>query len=740
MAEHTSKLVNWFTENTATQFQDYNSIMAGIATRKVVGDDKTTNFVSERWISTMIAVEATAVIAFLAIQSAFITVTRTLFQAIQLDFKTSFKTFKEHGKVTSNALKIFISMVPLIIYGALSPKGAYEKIATKLKDDIDTASAALAASGAELTEVKEKLAQELLLEKDDFANLTAEKLAERVTRRLKYLEQQSANRFAQIKTALKIDDASDLERTELKVRELVAEFEGLLKDNQALREGDAGRLQEVTGELDKINEALSEVHGESTLTKLRLVIEGWNQVNELTLAKQELEARIAKLNHHKHSGMEWADKCPGSAQITELTGRIERMGELHRTELEAATNEARKTEEAKALIEDQLRKADKSLEELRGRVSHQEEAIKQKQAMIEANGQAATELEAANRELSENQKALELANAQIAKEQKSVEMLKEQLSALLHGLDTSARYLNIAYDQMLGCQKLHHPLGHIRPSESMSFMTRFFTSDGFEEGTTNYTYERLIAEGGVGEYADAVTSRMLQDFHGQPLQGETLESGKERKAAVMEKYTADGLTDRLGVTICPVPTNIAAVNEGWAEGQNTVRALAVKVQIDEKGNEGLLLIRGLSDHMLFCPMAAKDEHHEQALRDAFNGLPSVSEIFRDKIDFEGDSQRSAIEKVPFDRGPLSTDFSWIGYDSNIIEVTFQESEGLLQKINMQLKPANGEAQFEAVIVKKEEITMYTEEAKGNFCPLMQNAFEQKVVESVLETLKELPEE
>ncbi len=174
-------LVKWFvSENREDAFQDYNSTMTKMVSRKIVGDDATTNFLTARWISTMIAVEATVVCAFMAIQKAFTLVTSTPLQAMQLDFKAAFETFKENTIVTILALKVTISMVPLILLGAISPSTAYAKIAGQLNKQIEAKEAAAKAASVELNKAKELVAPLVGLTKEAALKLTPEELRDNV--------------------------------------------------------------------------------------------------------------------------------------------------------------------------------------------------------------------------------------------------------------------------------------------------------------------------------------------------------------------------------------------------------------------------------------------------------------------------------------------------------------------------------------------------------------------------------
>ena len=168
-------LENWFvqTGKHEAEFADYNSIITRMGTEKVIGDDKATNFLTERWISTMIAIEATAVVAFMAIQSAFMTAARTIMHVLQLDFSGALATVKEHGMCTLLALKVTISMVPLILLGFLAPSRAYANIVTKLTSNIEDAQVAAQASEIELNEVKAKLHTFAQVSKEAAVKMTA---------------------------------------------------------------------------------------------------------------------------------------------------------------------------------------------------------------------------------------------------------------------------------------------------------------------------------------------------------------------------------------------------------------------------------------------------------------------------------------------------------------------------------------------------------------------------------------
>lgn len=397
-----STLVKWFVNDDKHQFQTYNSVMAGIATEKVVGDDAKTNFFTARWVSTMIAVEATAVVAFLTIQTAFMLVTRPLLQVLQLNFSKAGETFKDSAKVTLIAAKILVSMIPLIVYGMLSPKGAYEKIAKKLDENAQAKAAASLAAEKELNEVKDKLATSFGVEKKDFAKLTAQQIADRITA----LKTGHETTLRQIATAIGKDQA------DYDLAQLVNDVT-LITQEKARLEGAAGGDVEVATKLQALDHALCTALGEDQrdlgddrLIKLQVLVDSHErvaaldqQVADLTRAK---DAAVANVAEHLAT-IQDLQKQIATAKVQPDAGELEQMRkelaakrleleqagaklarlETAERELTQANDQARLAEEFRAVWEGKhtaMKAAHDALqlevEELKGKLQRAEAAAK----------------------------------------------------------------------------------------------------------------------------------------------------------------------------------------------------------------------------------------------------------------------------------------------------------------------------------------------------------------------------
>ncbi len=197
--------VEWFV-NDNLEFQTYNQVMAGMVEHKVVGDKATTNFLTSRWISTMIAVEATCQSAFLFLQAAFQAIARTLTQVLQLEFSSAFETLKDNGVVALLALKVTLSMVPLLVLGLISPSAAYEKVAGALHNKIEDQKKAEVKAKNDLDAIRKEVAKVLNLKATAVAKMDAAALGKAITAAIAKEKTAAQALLNDIGTALAIAD------------------------------------------------------------------------------------------------------------------------------------------------------------------------------------------------------------------------------------------------------------------------------------------------------------------------------------------------------------------------------------------------------------------------------------------------------------------------------------------------------------------------------------------------------
>ncbi len=707
--------VRWF-QNDYVGFQTYNQIMAGMAERKIVGEGATSNALSARWVSTMIAVEATCQSAFLFVQATFLTVFRPLTQALQLEFRSAFQTLKDHGKVALSALKVSLSMIPLILLGVISPSAAYEKLANALRTKIEDQKQEAVKAEKELEEVKSKAGKALGLSAAASASMTPASLSDSLKSKLReghdtYISALEAIRSALNFSYFRAEDGNAVAQIVAGIEKLQSSPAALQALDQVLT--DYGRQLKMVADnavvapaqrilvIEALAKVASDAHQQ--IPALTAELQSANgRLQQATTIITDLNAKIAANESAIAELQQRAVATPAEQDlfvdaveggevatlrteledakttIADLKGRIQQISETHqrdiataREEVQASLEQTQKSGQWLTTAQDTIKKLEDQLQELRTQHEKATKTNSAEKATLEAKIQA---LEA----------DLETARA---------DMMKVSYFGTLLATVISSRITHAESPLAADCQMFPH-----RTLRRSSLITNkiFLGGDLNEKYGTTVNWKDIfnVSKAYCDEFSN-INTRIPElpelNYYFGNIFGDSLDD--------LLAKAEDG-------RIAPIPTGVPYLNqyfnreskkyEPWAFGPNIINDTAFVM------SDGTVPFFKFNkrDHgdSLAWPITTLPAHRAAALHAFGNLTPVIDTTILDDMEFKPISDDL---KVKFDpNSDFNTDLSWLGHHGNMSKIATDQKD---KAVRAHLEALATEYECEVVYMKLADI-------------------------------------